>query len=346
MKTTSRIALVSLCAFLFGAVSVSQAQSNVSPTGVPVITSYVPSSAPVGETVLANLTVDSVTTGGAVTGEPRTVTHIHFRTTLGLPVSSPVTYVAPRLIRFTIPANAISGSTTLVVGTQLNSRVQPAYTVVPFTRRQAGIAVINRAVWAVSSIKTGTTEMLPAGASIPAGQARFVPRVLSTTRALPLDITFTSVATISQPARPLFTIRESVRLPSSGSSKIPSLLKKVELDIEPFTATEVLRMGGSGGRAFWNLQFSGQYSRLEVFEDGRMTLLPTLSFSAPVVNLTLDEASAEVTAGAIRFRVRENGRLTGPVITLPSPFDVMATPQFGPVTASDSSTPILLRRAQ
>lgn len=346
MKTTSYIALISLCACLFGAVSAAKGQSNVSPTGVPVISSYVPSSAPVGETVLANLTVDNITTGGAVTGEPRTVTHIHFRTSIGLPATAPVTYVAPRLIRFTVPAHAISGSTTLVVGTQLNSRVQPAYTVVPFTRRQAGIAVINRAVWTVGSIKTGTTELLPVGAAIPAGQARFIPRVLRSTQALPLDVTFSTAATVSQPARPLFTVRESVVLPTSGSTQVISLLKKVELDIEPFTATEILRMGSNGGRALWNIQFGGHYSRLEIFDDGRMTLLPALSFTAPAVSLTLDEASAEVTASYVRFRVRENGRLSGPALTLPTPFDVMATPQFGPVGASDSSTPMLLRRAQ
>ncbi|SKA75275.1 hypothetical protein SAMN02745166_00006 [Prosthecobacter debontii] len=347
MKTTSSI--LKFYTLLMLAVGLSQslsAQSTVSPTGIPVITSFVPASAPVGESVLANLASDRITNGGAVIAEPLTVTHIQFRTTIGLPVSAPVIYVTPTLIRFTIPNLAITGPTTLMSGSQLRSRVQSSFSVVSLSKRSPGISVINTAQWDIGSVKTGSTELLPANTVIPAGQAHFISRVLSTRTALPLNLTFVTESTLTSITRqPLFSIQESVKLPTTPGTTVTTLLKRVDLTIEPFTVTEVLRMGGNATSTPWNLQFGGQFNRMVVTDDGRLTVNPTLQIGnmTPVV-FTIDEASAEITKGLIRFRVRRNGVLAGPALSLASPFDVIAANQIGSITAS-GDTPMLLRRA-
>jgi len=345
MKTTSSILKLSTLLLALGFTHSLSAQSSVSPTGIPVITSYVPASAPIGESVLANLAVDRITAGGAVIADPLTVTHIQFRTNIGLPISAPVTYVTPTLIRFTIPNLAITGTTTLMSGTQLRSRVQSSFSVVSTTKRSAGVSVINQAQWDIGSVKTGSTELLPADTIIPAGQAHFIPRVLSNRTALALNLTFVTGPTVTAPTRrPLFSIQESVILPTLPGQTVVSLLKRMDLVVEPFTVTEVLRMGGNTSSTTWSIQFNSQFNRMVVTDDGRLTLQQIFQMSGvPPVVLTVDEASAEITKGVIRFRVRRNGALTGPVLSLASPFDVLATNQIGSVTAG-GDTPMLLRR--
>jgi len=346
MKTPSILLKLSTFLLAVGLTHSLSAQSSVSPTGIPVITSYVPASAPIGESVLANLATDRITSGGAVFADPLTVTHIQFRTTIGLPVSAPVTYVTPTLIRFTIPNLAITGTTTLMSGTQLRSRVQSSFSVVPLSKRSAGVSVINQAQWDIGSVKTGSTELLPTGTIIPAGQAHFISRVLSNRTALALNLTFVTGPTVTAPnRRPLFSIQESVILPTLPGQTVVSLLKRMDLVIEPFTVTEVLRMGGNASSSTtWSIHFNSQFNRMVVTDDGRLTLLQILQINgvSPVV-LTIDEASAEITQGVIRFRVRRNGVLTGHPLSLASPFDVMAANQIGSVTAA-GDTPMLLRR--
>lgn len=341
MKTTSAILkFYTLLVIALGLTQSLSAQSPVSPVGIQIITSYVPASAAVGESVLANLASDSVTANGAIFFEPLPITHIQFRTTIGLPVSAPVTYISPKLIRFTIPNLAITGTTTLMSETQLRSRVQPSFSVVALNRRLAGVSVINTAQWDIGSVKTGTTELLPANTIIPKGQAHFINRTLSSSTALPLDLTFVVGSTLTSPRQSLFTVRESVKLPRSSSSGTiaVSLFKRVDLMIEPFTVAEILRMGTTTTNARWKV-FQRRFDRtMEVTPEGGIVLSQAASLgtvAAAPINLTIDEDNAEFSATRIRFSLKQGSRRSGEVITLYAPFDVFGATKLGPWRMED-----------
>lgn len=335
MKTTSSI--LSFCAILGLAMSLTgqlAAQNTVSPIGIPIITSYVPASAPVGESVLANLTSDQITTGGAVIGETATVTHVLFRTTIGLPVSAPVTYVAPKLIRFTIPNMAITGTPTLMRNTQLNSRVQPSFSVVPFASRARGFTLINSAQWDVSSVKTGTTELL-SGTPLRTGEARFFGRVLTANRPLPLSLTFQNQPTLSIPTRPLFTVSEQVTIPGTPSGL--TLVTRTELNLEPFTVAEVLRMGSTTANARWQVLQRRFTRTMEVTPNGGviLTQFGFINQQVPPINLTIDEENAVFNQTSIRFSLKQGSRRSGEVIIMYAPFDSFAANELGPWSLED-----------
>lgn len=335
MKTTSSI--LSFCAILSVAMSLTgqlSAQNTVSPVGIPIITSYAPSAAAEGESVLANLTSDSTTFGGAVLGETSTVTHILFRTSIGLPVSAPVTYVAPRLIRFTIPKMAITGTPTLMKNTQLNSRVQPSFSVVPFANRARGFTIINSAQWDVGSVKTGTTELLT-GSILQAGQARFFSRVLTANRPLPLSLTFQNSTSANMPTTTLFTVSEQVMIRSTGSGL--TLVTRTELNLEPFTVTEILRMGATTSNANWKVLQRRFNRTMQVTPEGGviLTQLGVIGHTPAPINLTIDEDSATFSQSFIRFSLKQGNRRSGEVITMYAPFDSFAANELGPWTLED-----------
>lgn len=335
MKTTSSI--LSFCAILGLAMSLSDrasAQNTVSPVGIPLITSYAPAAASEGESVLANLTSDTTTFGGAVFGETATVTHILFRTSIGLPVSAPVTYVAPKLIRFTIPKMAITGATTLMKNTQLNSRVQPSFSVVPFASRPRGFTIINSAQWDVSSVKTGTTELLT-GTPLRTGEARFFSRSLTANRPLPLSLTFQSSVSANMPATPLFTVPEQVMIPGTASGL--TLVTRTELNLEPFTVTEILRMGATTANARWKVLQRRFNRTMEVTPEGGviLTQLGLIGHQPAPINLTIDEQSATFSQSFIRFSLKQGSRRSGEVITMYAPFDSFSANELGPWSLED-----------
>ncbi len=335
-KRSFLLHLGTLLALSFGLANQLSAQNVVSPKGIPVITSYVPSGAPAGHSVLANLEVDSTTFGGAVNGEVRTVTHIQFRTSLGMAVSAPVTYVSPKLIRFTIPSTAITGPTTLVNGSLFNSRTQPSFSVVAFAQRPRGFTIINSAQWGVSSVKTGTTELLPANTTLRTGAAHFFPRILTANRPLPLSVTFKNQPTTAIPAAPLFSVAESVVV--RGSTSGLTLVTHTELTLEPFTVAEILRMGATTGNARWKVLQRRFDRTMEVTPDGGVVLtqfaFPINNTVAPI-NLTIDEANAEFSQTQIRFSLKQGNRRSGEMITMYAPFDTFAATKLGPWKMED-----------
>ncbi len=350
MKTTSLLRHASLVLGLaFCLANQMSAQTTASPAGLPLITSYVPAKAGIGESVLANLVADSIAANGVLNGPALEATHILLPTSLGMRAQVPVTYVTPTLIRFTLPNGAVTGATTLMRNTQSSSRAQASFTVVSFANRLAGFSVINQAQWNVGSMKTGSTELLPAGTMIPAGHAHFVPRALSSSKALPVTISFVSDQSIGISSVPLFSINEQVILPRGSVPSGLTLVKRVDLPLEPFTVTEVLGMSGNAG---WRIHFHDEFQRMRVSSEGVLTLTPLIQgLLSPVVTLTVDENSARITKDSIRFRVRQNGQLVGPVISMAPPFDVIASNQIGPVSVMPANpastsvpTPMLLRR--
>lgn len=341
-KRSFLLHLGTLLALSLGMANQLSAQNVVSPKGIPVITSYVPAAAPAGHSVLANLEADSTTFGGAVTGEVRTVTHIHFRTSLGMAVAAPVTYVSPKLIRFTIPSVAITGPTTLVNGSLFNSRTQPSFSVVVFAQRPRGFTIINSAQWDVSSVKTGTTELLPANTTVRTGSARFFPRSLTANRPLPLSVTFRNQPTTAIPAAPLFSVAENVSI--RGTASGISLVTYAELTLEPFTVAEILRMGATTGNARWKVLQRRLDRTMEVTPDGGVVLtqfaFPINNTVAPI-NLTIDEANAEFSQTRIRFSLKQGNRRSGEVITLYAPFNTFAATKLGPWNMEDELPPVV-----
>lgn len=343
-KRSFLLHLGTLLALSLGMANQLSAQSVVSPKGIPVITSYVPSGAPAGHSVLANLEADSTTFGGAVTGEVRTVSHIQFRTSLGMAVSAPVTYVSPKLIRFTIPSTAITGPTTLVNGSLFNSRTQPSFSVVAFAQRPRGFTIINTAQWDVSSVKTGTTELLTGNATLRTGAAHFFPRILTANRPLPLSVTFKNQPTTAIPSAPLFSVAESVAV--RGSTSGLTLVTYTELTLEPFTVAEILRMGATSGNANarWKVLQRRLDRTMEVTPDGGVVLtqfaFPINNSVAPI-NLTIDEANAEFSQTRIRFSLKQGNRRSGEVITLYAPFNTFAATKLGPWNMEDELPPVV-----
>lgn len=338
MKAFSPVRLFA-AALLFGAAlagPVAAQTSGASATGMPVITSYAPASAPVGESVLANLGVDSTTFGGAVFGEVLQVSRVQFRTSLGMSASVPVTYVAPRLIRFTIPDGAISGTPTLVCDSPARSRVQPNFQVVAFASRARGFTIINSAQWTVGSVKTGTTELLT-GATILPGAARFFSRSLTANKPLPLNVTFKSDVGPVTSGEDLFTTAEQVLIRGTASGL--TLLTRTELTLEPFTVAEILRMGAADtANASWKVIQRSLRRTLEVAPNGEVILseMSPRGLPVPSINLKIDENGAEFTGSRIRFSLKDSGnRRSGEVITLYAPFNVFAATKLGPWAMED-----------
>lgn len=339
MKTqrSSFLSLTALLALSLGLVNSLSAQTSVaSTTGMPIITSYAPASAPVGESVLANLGVDSTTFGGAVFGEVLQVSRVQFRTSLGMSASVPVTYVAPRLIRFTIPDGAISGTPTLVCDSPARSRVQPNFQVVSFASRARGFTIINSAQWTVGSVKTGTTELLT-GATLPPGTARFFSRSLTANKPLPLSITYKSDIGPVTSGEDLFTVAEQVLI--RGTSSGLTLLTRTELTLEPFTVAEILRMGAANtANASWKVIQRNLRRTLEVAPNGDVTLSEVSPRGLPVapIQLKIDEIGAEFSGSRIRFSLKDSSnRRSGEVITLYAPFNVFAATKLGPWDMED-----------
>ncbi|MES2737323.1 MAG: hypothetical protein V4672_13450 [Verrucomicrobiota bacterium] len=341
-KRSFLLHLGTLLALSLGMANQLSAQNVVSPKGIPVITSYVPAAAPAGHSVLANLEADSTTFGGAVIGEVRTVSHIQFRTSLGMAVSAPVTYVSPKLIRFTIPSTAITGPTTLVNGSLFNSRTQPSFSVVAFTQRPRGFTIINSAQWDVSSVKTGTTELLTGNTTLRTGAAHFFPRILTANRPLLLSVTFKNQPTTAIPSAPLFSVAESVAVRGTASGL--TLVTHTELTLEPFTVAEILRMGATTGNARWQVLQRRLDRRMEVTPEGGVVLT---QFTFPVnnsinpINLTIDEANAEFSQTRIRFSLKQGNRRSGEVITLYAPFNTFAATKLGPWEMEDELPPVV-----
>ena len=336
-STSSAVIITATALAAWSPMQRSAHADTINVTGIPAnITSFVPTRAAVGETLLVNHT--------APTGTASAPASLEFRSADGNGRRATVTRVTDKLFRVTIPPGAISGATTLI-DAQGNRRAQPAMTIVPAALRARGVSIINKAQYEVDSVKNGATELLPAGSRIPTGEARFVthsfiaqPSVILTLRYVYLPPQPNPGALVIGAApMPVLGERIVVALPKPNmSTPAKALTAKLRREVELELLSNLDLLGVTDTPSRWRVIQGTRDRSMEIREDGRVTLRDRFPSGNSITReYILQGVSAGENASSIQFR------LVDPTLPLPSARDQVLSTITVPVPFDSFATDVL-----
>ncbi len=295
-------------------------------TGLPVVSSFVPANAAVGDSVYANLDYSSVTV------DHKTVTAVRLVAADGSTVSAPATVHGDRLIEFHIPSGAVSGNVTMAGGDGSTRSSGLSISVIPPTLRARGVVLVNKSQFSIGRVVSGTQTFIPSSRvlRIAKSSAFFISATLSATVAKPFDISLVNEGVIGPII--LFTQSESVRLFKLPGRALP-VSNNVTLTIEPVTVAEAL--GATAANANWKILQRGLNRSMVVTPEGSVRLNDTILGGTPNRSFQIEEIAWDVSNGSVTFALRDGQSRVGSIITLYPPYDALSCNRLGHFNSSD-----------